>query len=146
LQNSAHTEAAYFGHGEHILVADDEDLVRQIVQGILEKAGYRVTVARDGEEATVKFSRDPQSFQLAILDMQMPIKDGLVTARELRAQRPDLPIIGASGFATTAMAARVSEMSLSEFLEKPFTVTALLRAVRQALGRSGATVPSVERM
>lgn len=79
----------------HILVADDDVLIAWALRSILEEAGYRVTVAHDGEQALALQARDPADVLLT--DLQMPRLDGHGLIRELRAEYPMLPVIVMTG-------------------------------------------------
>ncbi len=79
----------------HILVAEDEVLVAWALRSILEEAGYRVTVAHDGEQALALQAQDPADVLLT--DLQMPRLDGYGLIRELRADHPMLPVIVMTG-------------------------------------------------
>lgn len=79
----------------HILIAEDEALITDILQVILEDEGYRVTVAPDGEAAAMANAADPAD--LLLTDIRMPRRDGLELAAELRGRQPGLPVILMTG-------------------------------------------------
>ncbi|OUS38569.1 hypothetical protein A9Q94_02140 [Rhodobacterales bacterium 56_14_T64] len=89
--------------GEHrVLVVEDEDAVRAILDLTLTKAGYQVVKATSGDEALEIFEADP-SFDLLLTDIVMPgTLQGTSLSREMRKQRPDLPVVFMSGYANEA--------------------------------------------
>jgi PAS domain S-box-containing protein len=121
------------GKGEHILVVDDEESVRVIMRSTLENFGFRVSTASDGAEAITLFRNPDALFDLALVDMQMPGLDGSKTIMALRHLRPDLPIVGASGLATSENRERAAANGVRHFLDKPFSVETLIRTVHVAM-------------
>ena len=132
-------EPAPRGRGEHVLVVDDEESVRLIMQTTLETFGFRVTTAGDGAEAVGQLSGSASRVDVAIVDMQMPGMDGAATIAGLREVQPGLPVISASGFATARNNALAEAQGARHFIEKPFSVEALLRTVRAAIADSAGT-------
>ena len=80
------------GQGEVILLAEDNEYVREIMLTTLENAGYAVLDAADGEEAMRCFSAQPERARLAILDLDLPRKSGEQCLREMRETRRDLSV------------------------------------------------------
>ena len=118
-----------------ILIVDDAEAVRESMSAVLKKAGYDVTEAADGEQALATLST--QSFDLAIVDIWMPRKNGLSLLQEVRAQRTDIPIIIVSGGGPGAPLERSAALAdiygAAEVLFKPFENIELLDAVTGAL-------------
>ena len=118
-----------------ILIVDDVEAVRESMSAVLKKAGYDVTEAADGEQALATLST--QSFDLAIVDIWMPRKNGLSLLQEVRAQRSDIPIIIVSGGGPGAPLERSAALAdiygAAEVLFKPFENFELLDAVKGAL-------------
>ena len=127
--------AAAAGHGRRILVVEDEDGVRDIVCRILTKAGYEVHAAGDPQEA-LKFCLDRSPHIDALLsDVIMPGMSGTQLAAELRAGRPDLPVLFMSGY-TSGPAPGGQELPPdAPLIYKPFQADQLLHAVHQLLQR-----------
>ena len=121
------------GHGEGILVVDDETAARDAVRQILERHGYRATVVSSGEEALALYDRDPARFQLVITDLMMPGMDGAALLRHLRQSAPTLKAIAMTGGLSRAEMAQALEAESAEFLLKPFDAAVLLETVRRAL-------------
>jgi PAS domain S-box-containing protein len=118
------------GHGELILVVDDEAAVRSVTQRMLEKFGYRVIVAADGGEAVAVYARRKQEIAVVLTDMMMPVMDGLATIERLLEMNPRLPIIALSGY---ARGLGTSQGRVRQFLQKPYTAHALLEALNEVL-------------
>jgi PAS domain S-box-containing protein len=123
------------GHGEHILVVDDEEPIRDVIATILGQHGYRVTVSADGAEATACFARHAGDIQLVISDFYMPNLSGAVLAKVLKHINPDVRMLMVSGRA--AASGSRSPLKAGEydgvFLQKPFKPEALLRKVQELL-------------
>jgi len=127
--------AALAGHGERILVVDDEAAQRDIAGELLTRLGYRVTAAASGEEAVALAGRE--SFDLVVLDMVMtPGMGGRETCEALMRLRPDQRVIIASGYAETEDIRATLAMGAAEAVLKPYTIERFGTAVRDALRRS----------
>jgi PAS domain S-box-containing protein len=112
-----------------VLVVDDEDSVRRTVTRVLQVLGCKVLAAEDGTVAVEIVRTFDKPIDLVLLDLTMPILDGVQTLRELRRIRPDLPVILMSGFAEAHALAKFGEHRLSGFLQKPFTIDEVQRRV-----------------
>jgi two-component system sensor kinase len=121
------------GHGETILVVDDEAAICQVTQKNLEAHGYNVLIARNGLEAVDVFGQHQGEIHLLFTDMMMPGMDGTATIKALRAIDPKLPVIGASGMGGVREAAEAAGVSFNAFLTKPFKVDCLLRTLKEVL-------------
>ena len=126
-----------------ILVVDDDAGLRVSLMKFLRLCGYDTETAEDGDVAVERFRQEP--FDLVILDLIMPEKEGLQTLMELRAFQPDAKIIAISGGGRIQAGdylplARL--LGAVATLEKPFWQADILRAVRKALGHG--TEPAAE--
>jgi C4-dicarboxylate-specific signal transduction histidine kinase/CheY-like chemotaxis protein len=117
-----------------VLVADDEDGVRDLAREILERTGFAVVEARDGREAVERFREWPEGFRAVLLDMTMPVMGGDEAMGGIRELRPAVPVILMSGFSRQALEGRLEGEGGFVFLQKPFRVAELKGAVRGALG------------
>ncbi len=113
--------------GSVIVLAEDELLLRMSVARGLERLGYRVRQAADGEAALARLEEGAPA--LLISDIRMPGVDGIELTRRARLRYPGLPVLLVSGFADEAARAAVPEMDVA-FLEKPFTLKTLGERVR----------------
>lgn len=121
-----------------ILVVDDEETVRTLIELILRRDGHHVEVAGNGQAGVDAVSDTP--FDLAFVDLLMPGKDGMRTIAEIRRIAPLLPVVAMSGLsaayepAETAPMHRPSTPSAICWLHKPFKPDRLRQVVRTALG------------
>jgi len=116
-----------------ILVVDDEPLIRMDVADALREAGFFVHEACDGVEALETLAQ--AQVQLVLSDVQMPRLDGFGLARRLRAERPGLPVVLASGF-VRADGVPADLTDLGPVLAKPFLLDALLQRIESELSRA----------
>jgi two-component system, cell cycle sensor histidine kinase and response regulator CckA len=112
-----------------VLMVDDEPSVRQVGRRILERAGFSVDEADDGPVAIERFRADPNSFDSVLLDLTLPTLDGLAVLRELRAMRPDVPIVLCSGWSADEVADSVRSLPRTVFLQKPYQRQELVDAL-----------------
>lgn len=115
-------------HGA-VLIVDDDESVRALARWVVEKAGYPVAVARDGDEALEKFRADPGGFGLVLLDLTMPRMSGEEVLVGLRSIRPNVRVVIITGYGEDAMRDGEAE-GIAGFLQKPFSPDAL-RAMLQ---------------
>jgi DNA-binding response OmpR family regulator len=124
------------GDRARILVVDDNAAMRRSLDEILTRAGHQVIQAADGAEAS-RISRDAD-VHLVILDLFMPVKDGIETLRELRKRAPGVPIIAISGGGADESGVDLLKAAVLlgavRSIEKPFTPAEMLEAVGKALG------------
>jgi PAS domain S-box-containing protein len=120
---------------ELLLVVEDEPSVRQLTKILLEKAGYRVLIAANAQEAADLFQRHGDSIALLITDVVMPGPSGPALLRHLSEQRPGLKVLYMSGYADDAVPAQGALDPDAVFLQKPFTADRLVHKVREALER-----------
>tara|TARA_R110002072_G_scaffold2288_10_gene18959 strand:+ start:21822 stop:23672 length:1851 start_codon:yes stop_codon:yes gene_type:complete len=126
-------QARTWSGGGRVLVVDDESSVRRVARRILENRGFEVVTARDGQEGVEVFSRDPEGFQLVLMDLTMPRLDGVRALEEMRRVRPSAPAILTSGFSEKASAVQDQMQNSVTFLQKPYGIGTLVEAVRSAL-------------
>jgi PAS domain S-box-containing protein len=121
------------GGTETILVVEDEDAVRRLIKAILERLGYSVLEARDGEEALAVWTEHSSRIDLVVTDVVMPRLDGPSFVADMSAKHPGTRVIYLSGYTDDAMMRRQDLDADTPFLQKPFTSGALARAVRSVL-------------
>ncbi|HKP13685.1 MAG TPA: PAS domain S-box protein [Blastocatellia bacterium] len=124
------------GHGEMVLVVDDEMAIREITKSTLEAYGYRVLTASDGTEAIALYAQNRDAIQVVLTDMMMPFLDGAATIRALQKINPQLRIIASSGLSENGRNAEAANAGVKLFLSKPYTAERLLKALAEALGRA----------
>jgi CheY-like chemotaxis protein len=125
------------GNGERILLVEDELALADILQESLKHAGYSVTLCGDGAEALERFENDPDSFDVVLTDFRMPVMEGRVLVKKLRALSPVVPIILMSG-SQDIQTTREELGPQLQILSKPFTISELLRLLRTLLAAAGS--------
>jgi len=121
------------GHGELILVVDDEEAIRQITRSTLETFGYSVLTAADGTEAIALYAQHRNEISVVLTDMLMPFMDGPATIRALQKMDPKVKIIAASGLTPAHTPGQASLEGVKMFLTKPYTAEKLLKALAELL-------------
>jgi CheY-like chemotaxis protein len=122
-----------------VLVVDDEAAVGEFMQDLLEEWGLTVTVFSDSVEGRDGFMRDPQAFDLAVLDQTMPRLTGLELARELLQHRPELPVILYTGHREALSEAQVQAACVRALVRKPVEVAELHALLETLLPAAIAT-------
>jgi len=129
------------GDGELVLVVDDEERMRAVVQTTLERFGYRVLLAANGAEAVALYAQNREQIAIVLTDMAMPVMDGPATIVALKSMNPNLKIIASSGLPSDADVAKAVGAGVKHFVPKPYTtetlLTILAEALREELGKSG---------
>jgi CheY-like chemotaxis protein len=121
------------GHGELVLVVDDEHAVRLAIAHTLERHGYRTLQAADGGRAVTLYGEHRDDIALVVADLAMPDLGGWPTIAALRKLNPDVRLVASTGDAAGGHRATGSHVDVPHVIKKPYTVEALLRSVRQAL-------------
>jgi DNA-binding response OmpR family regulator len=121
------------GAASRILIADDDPNIADLVRMYLAKAGYDVTVARDGDE-TQKLLRE-QRFDLMVLDIMMPGPDGMQIIRGLR-RRSEMPVIFLSARSSDIDKVAGLQLGADDYVTKPFNPAELVARVQSVLRRS----------
>lgn len=123
-------------HGfETILVAEDEELVRELIVQLLSLAGYKVVAARNGAEAVTACENHRGSIELLITDVVMPGMSGNELVQQLTPIRPGIKVLFMSGYTGDSVLRHGMLEKGTAFLQKPFTRDALNRKVREILDR-----------
>ncbi len=120
-----------------ILVADDEEPVRDVLANMLERLGFSAVTAADGVEALTSFRAEPDRFAAVLLDLSMPRCDGMETLHEIRRIRTDTPVLLISGHSSGELLEQFAKERLAGIVQKPFTTPALHEALQRALAHSG---------
>lgn len=123
---------------QKILVIDDEPHILLMLKKMLERAGYEVDMASNGNEGLDLFQKSPTD--LVITDIIMPEKEGLETIREMRRLRPELKIIAMSGGGKVSAENYLEIAKIfgaSKVISKPFTQKEMVTAVGELMGPGG---------
>jgi PAS domain S-box-containing protein len=121
------------GHGELILVIEDEVAVRELTKTTLESYGYQVVAAQNGVQGIDRFKEYKNEIRLLLTDTDMPYMDGMEVIRAIKELKPDLPMILASGSKRDTDQLRRSGIEHVKSLGKPYSLDELLVAVGAAL-------------
>jgi len=133
------TPAPAKGKGEAILLIDDEPMVRDTLQLLLQRGGYRVIPAGDATSGLTAFSRHESEITLVITDMMLPDKPGTEVVRALRTKSPNLPVIAMSGMMGSGNFDELRTLQPRvECLSKPLSPSTLLAAVRRGVPAEAA--------
>lgn len=119
------------GQASRILVVDDEESIRDLLESILTSEGYDVTLASSGEQAIDLLDAD--NFDLIITDCKMPGVGGLAVLAAAKRIDPFLPVILISGHPTSEDSARLIDHPRMVYIQKPFGVGLIQRTVAQLL-------------
>ncbi|MDQ7095178.1 sigma-54 dependent transcriptional regulator [Desulfosporosinus sp. PR] len=112
-----------------ILVADDEESVRNLIRRVLTKMDYAVETACNGEEVLAQIKK--QAFDLLIMDIRMPKLDGMEAFKALRIDYPSLPIIMITAYSTVETTLETMRLGAFDYLTKPFDVSEVKMAVEK---------------
>lgn len=118
---------------ETILLVDDEEMIIDVGKAMLEKLGYRVLVSRNGSDAVKAVMETGNEIDLVIVDLIMPGMDGGKTFDRIREVRPHMTVLLSSGYAINGQATQIMRRGCNGFIQKPFTISALSRKIRQVL-------------
>lgn len=124
------------GRGEFVLVVDDEEPIRKLLRVGLAAANYKIVEATDGAQALSLYSDHKDKIAVVVCDMMMPNMDGRAAIECLRMIRSDLPVVAMSGVEKPGGAGKPGLPSDVVFVQKPFELSVLLRALRDCLRKS----------
>jgi DNA-binding NtrC family response regulator len=116
-----------------VLVIDDEEVMREILEALLTREGYRVKVASSGEEG-LEYARSAP-FDAAIVDVMMPGIDGMATLEELKRIDEDMPVVMVTAFASVETAISAMKRGAFDYITKPFKNDEVVIVVRNAVER-----------
>jgi two-component system, cell cycle response regulator CpdR len=117
-----------------VLIADDEESMRMLVERAIAMDGHDIAVAEDGAEALEILNRDDGAFDLLLTDIQMPVMDGIALALTAARDFPELTILLMTGFADQRERAHGLDAIVHDVITKPFSVADIRTAVAVALG------------
>ena len=112
-----------------ILVMDDEQVVRDMLTMVLGRYGYEVEVAQDGEAGLALFAARSEQVGLVLLDLSMPKVSGVEVLSQIKASKPEVPVVILTGFADDVEGVE----GATEILYKPYRMEVLLEIVRRLL-------------
>ncbi len=130
--------------GVKILIVDDSVMNREIAQWMLELEGAEVSLAGNGREAVDRLSSSPSAFDIVLMDVQMPVMDGLEATKTIRhaLRLRDLPIMALTAGVLSEERDRVFAAGMNDFLSKPYDVEKMMAKILQWTRRPGAATPA----
>lgn len=118
-----------------VLVVDDDDAIRELLDELLTRDGFDVTAVADPTQAEGVVRA--QRFHLALLDLMMPRQDGIETLRRLRLADRDLAVIIVTGYPSLDTAVDAMKLEAMDYLRKPFSVEELRAVIERTLRKKG---------
>ena len=116
-----------------ILIIDDEEIARNVAKRTLEKFGFKVLTAKDGQEGINVFRKHAKRIDGVLLDMTMPKMSGEETLGEMRRTDPKVQVILSSGYNKRNAIARFAGKGLAGFIQKPYEPRALVKKLNEIL-------------
>ena len=121
------------GGNETILLAEDDEQVRELAESVLKNAGYNVLITSDGQEAVKIFNLHKDKIDLALIDVVMPKKGGIAVYNTITAKKPDIPILFCSGYSSNVLQSKNLLKKHVQLLTKPYDQKTLLIKIRELL-------------
>jgi DNA-binding response OmpR family regulator len=128
-----HSVAASLNGTETILIAEDDESLRKLMEIVLSGSGYKVIIAIDGDDAVRKFMMNINAVHLCLLDVIMPKKSGIDVYHEIKKVRPDIITVFMSGYTANIMSPLSEENT--HLLLKPVEPKTLLVKIRELLDK-----------
>ncbi|AFY36085.1 response regulator [Calothrix sp. PCC 7507] len=123
----------FTGHGELILVVDDEPAIQDITKTSLETHNYKALIASDGIEAIALYATNMNQISVVLMDMMLPNLDGLTAIRTLKKINPKVKIIASSGLMSSDKLEAIAESGVTTLLAKPYTINELLLTLQKVI-------------
>jgi len=121
---------------ETILIAEDEESVREFLKDILRSYGYSIIVAEDGQDAVEKYNEHRNRINMVILDVVMPRKNGKDVYNSIKETNPDLKALFISGYTQDILTSKGIYEAGLEFIAKPLEIESLMLKIRKILNKS----------
>ncbi|MDE3056950.1 MAG: PAS domain S-box protein [Bacteroidota bacterium] len=125
------------GHGEHVLLVEDEAAILQIAKETLETYGYNIIAAKDGAEAIALYAEQGKNIHIVLTDSNLPYVDGRTMIRILKRMNPAVRIVASSGLSPGVDPKEMLNLGADAYIQKPYTVEKLLRTLHDVLNRNG---------
>jgi DNA-binding response OmpR family regulator len=132
-QSQPKTQPSVLKGNVHVLLIDDEINLLNTVQLLLEHLGYKVSAFINSVDAFCEFEKNPQRFDIAIVDLAMPQMNGIELTKKIKAIRKDLPVVISSGDKSEVSDKEMNQLGINGFLLKPFLKAELSKCIRRFL-------------
>jgi PAS domain S-box-containing protein len=116
-----------------VLVAEDEEIGRTVLNKLLKILGYEVTLCTNGRDAVDTYRASPGEFDLIILDVNMPQMSGGVAFQEIKKINPEVKVLVVSGFSADGVVQQMIDEGAIGFMQKPFSITELSQVIFSAI-------------
>lgn len=130
----------HHGHGESILIVDDEVALTTLLADLLDSHGYKCTVYNRSPDALAHFKNHPEAFNLLITDQTMPELTGIEMIAQMRLIQPKFPVILMTGYSEVIDKPRADKMGINFFINKPINNTQLIKFVYEAFKKEQAAI------
>ena len=130
---STTTDGSLRGGGETILMAEDDEMIRELAGRILKGAGYTVITAFDGNDAVRVFEQNRARIDMVLLDVMMPGRDGRAVRDYILSRNPDMPVLFASGYADDTIHESFLNEEDVDLIQKPYKRDQLLSEIRRVM-------------
>jgi PAS domain S-box-containing protein len=134
-ESEGNSDPAPHGHGERILVVDDEVMLARMTERVLKRLDYAVDAATDPEQALAAIRAEPKKYDLVLTDLTMPGLSGLELASLALNANPDIKVILMTGYVANLTAAQVRPLGIKEVLMKPISIRSIADAIGRVLGQ-----------
>ncbi len=125
------------GDGQLILVVDDESAILDITKTSLENYQYQTLIASDGIEAIAQYAQHADKISAVLIDIMLPTLDGFTAIRTLKKINPQVKIVATSGLMSSNKLKALTDIGVTIFLSKPYTINELLLTLQKALNPKG---------
>ncbi|MBE9005034.1 response regulator [Fortiea sp. LEGE XX443] len=125
------------GNGELILVVDDEPSIQEITRTSLETHNYKTLIASDGIEAIAQYAKNANKISVVLMDIMLPLLDGVTAIRTLQKINPKVKVIATSGLMSKDKLGEIMKTGVKKFLSKPYTINELLLSLQEILNEVG---------
>ena len=137
-----HVDEARLSSAGSVLIIDDESAIRESLETLLQLEGYAVESAASAEDGLARMGE--QNFDLVLLDLALPDRNGMELLAEIRAQDPQLSVIMITAYGTVENAVKAMQAGAANFIQKPWDNEKLLADVRAAIARRRAEEENVQ--
>ncbi|MEA5569714.1 response regulator [Calothrix sp. UHCC 0171] len=121
------------GNEELVLIVEDETYIQEITKASLESHNYQTLIASDGIAAIALYAQHMDEISVVIMDMMLPLMDGMTAIRTLKKINPNVNIIATSGLMSNSKLNDIHSIGIKHFLHKPYTIKELLLKLQQTL-------------